>query len=265
MVKKCLLLIILLLFIGAETPVYANTSSGLVKLDEISDKALEMAKLKRYDDSEKMLKYFSLLFLEIKADHTAMNMDELRIISAAHQEALDAVADTARPDTEKINAVTKFRLAVDALESSHQPLWTEMEDRMMAAFNQTEDALQKKDTEELQTSLSDLLNQYELIYPSLKVDLSKETIQQLDTRIQFLHKYRPQLMDDKNGQKEMAQLHSDFQVIFDEMGKDETDPSLWWVIISTGSIIIMTLSYVGWRKYNGDQRKDGRARKGSDR
>lgn len=37
------------------------------------------------------------------------------------------------------------------------------------------------------------------------------------------------------------------------MEDDEADPSLWWVIISTGSIIIMTLSYVGWRKYQGDK------------
>lgn len=37
------------------------------------------------------------------------------------------------------------------------------------------------------------------------------------------------------------------------MDEDEADPSLWWVIISTGSIIIATLSYVGWRKYNGDK------------
>jgi sporulation protein YpjB len=37
------------------------------------------------------------------------------------------------------------------------------------------------------------------------------------------------------------------------MDQDQADPSLWWVIISTGSIIIMTLSYVGWRKYKGDK------------
>ena len=37
------------------------------------------------------------------------------------------------------------------------------------------------------------------------------------------------------------------------MDEDEADPSLWWVIISTGSIIILTLSYVGWRKYQGEK------------
>jgi len=47
----------------------------------------------------------------------------------------------------------------------------------------------------------------------------------------------------------------DLKNLFENMDEDEADPSLWWVIISTGSIIILTLSYVGWRKYKGDREK----------
>jgi sporulation protein YpjB len=94
-----------------------------------------------------------------------------------------------------------------------------------------------------------------MIYPSLKVDLSKETMQQLDTRIQYINQYRPEVISDGESQKELDALQNELSTIFDEMGEDDTDPSLWWVIISTGSIIIMTLSYVGWRKYKGDREK----------
>ena len=45
------------------------------------------------------------------------------------------------------------------------------------------------------------------------------------------------------------------QTIFEGLTEDEADPSLWWVIISTGSIIILTLSYVGWRKYKGERER----------
>ena len=38
--------------------------------------------------------------------------------------------------------------------------------------------------------------------------------------------------------------------------KDEADPSLIWVIISTGGMIVLTLSYVGWRKYRGEKEKN---------
>ena len=66
-------------------------------------------------------------------------MDELRIITVAHNEALMTIKIEVR-DSEKINSVTKFRLVMDAVKSTHQPLWTEMEDQMMNTFRQTKDA-----------------------------------------------------------------------------------------------------------------------------
>ena len=60
-------------------------------------------------------------------------------------------------------------------------------------------------------------------------------------------------MTDQKAQLELDALQYDLKTIFENMEEDEADPSLWWVIISTGSIIILTLSYVGWKKYKGDK------------
>ncbi len=43
--------------------------------------------------------------------------------------------------------------------------------------------------------------------------------------------------------------------------KYEADPSLWWVIISTGGIIVLTLSYVGWRNIKAEKEKQYRYKK----
>lgn len=126
---------------------------------------------------------------------------------------------------------------------------------MMNSFQQTKNAAINQDTITFNSQLNLFLSQYEMIYPSLKVDLSKETMQQLDTRIQYINQYRPEVISDGESQKELDALQNELTSIFDDMGEDDADPSLWWVIISTGSIIIMTLSYVGWRKYKGDREK----------
>ncbi|MGE7759468.1 sporulation protein YpjB [Peribacillus sp. NPDC097895] len=254
MLKK-FILTIAVLFVVLHFPVYAESSSSLEQLDNISDRALEMTKLKRYGDSEKMLTYFSDRFLKETAKEQILDMDELRIITVAHNEALMTIKDMNKGDSEKVNSVTKFRLVVDAVKSTHQPLWTEMEDQMMNSFQQTKNAAINQDTITFNSQLNLFLSQYEMIYPSLKVDLSKETMQQLDTRIQYINQYRPEVISDGKNQKEMDALQNELTSIFDDMGEDDADPSLWWVIISTGSIIIMTLSYVGWRKYKGDQGK----------
>ncbi len=64
-----------------------------------------------------------------------------------------------------------------------------------------------------------------------------------------------EILSDNDARQELLVLETDLQTIFDGLSEDEADPSLWWVIISTGSIIILTLSYVGWRKYKGEREK----------
>ena len=174
---------------------YGQTSSSLNQLDALSDKALEMTKLERYEDSEKMLTYFSNLFMQITAKESIFNMDELRIITVAHNEALDAIQDEKLKNSEKVKSVTKFRLVIDAIKSTHQPLWTNMESSMMETFNQTKEAALQQNSEEFQKELTILLTQYDMIYPSLKVDLSSETIQQLDTRVHFINQSESQSND----------------------------------------------------------------------
>ncbi len=252
MLKKILVAMIIWFVIPVNTT-FGQTSSSLNQLDALSDKALEMTKLERYEDSEKMLTYFSNLFMQITAEESIFNMDELRIITVAHNEALHSIQDEKISNSEKVKSVTKFRLVIDAIKSTHQPMWTNMESPMMETFNETKKAAQFQDSERFQQELSVLLTQYDMIYPSLKVDLSSETIQQLDTRISFINQSRTKLMTDQKAQLELDALQYDLKSIFENMEDDEADPSLWWVIISTGSIIILTLSYVGWRKYKADK------------
>ncbi|PLS16334.1 sporulation protein YpjB [Bacillus sp. M6-12] len=254
MLKKILLLFIAVMSVPMFA-VYAQSSASLGKLDDISDEALQLARLHRYDDSAKMLTYFSEKFLEATGEEKLFSMDELRIITVAHNDAVKAVKDSGQDDKEKINSITKFRLVMDAVQSTHQPLWTSMEDQIMGTFSQAKDAVLSKDSQQFENQLDQLLAQYDIIQPSLKIDLDPERVQKLDARLSFINQYRPQVFSEKASQKELDELHDDLASIFDEMTEDETDPSLWWVIFTTGSIIISTLSYVGWRKYKGDKEK----------
>jgi sporulation protein YpjB len=153
----------------------------------------------------------------------------------------------------RLNKLTKFRLVIDALATSHQPLWTEMEEPIMTAFHQAKAAAVNGDTSHFHTNFNTFLSLYNVIYPSMKIDVPVENIQRLDARIDFINEYRSQVVNNTKSQQELSALDTDLKNLFANMEEDEADPSLWWVIISTGSIIIMTLSYVGWRKYQGDK------------
>lgn len=245
--------IFLAIFMIIPLYVSAEETSPLTELDKISDDALQMVKLNRFEDAKKLLEYFSKQFVSLTSNGQSFSMDELRIVTISHNEALEAVTSPSLEQPERINRMTKFRLVIDAVASTHQPLWTEMEGPIMSAFEQVQEAATNGDNVGFHENFNSFLSLYEMVYPSIKIDIPANRVQALDARINFIDEYRPQVLAQETSQKELQALETDLISIFDEMTEDEADPSLWWVIISTGSIIIMTLSYVGWKKYRGDK------------
>lgn len=237
----------------APNTVNAEVQSPMEKLDDISDEALQMVKFHRYDDAKKLLDYFTAQFTSIKGEQKPLTMDELRIVTVSHDEAVEATVSPNMKYQERLNKLTKFRLVIDAISTSHQPLWTEMKDQVMTAFHQAKEAAYKGDTASFHSNFNSFLSLYNVIYPSIKIDVPVENIQKLDARINFIDEYRTQVVNNANSKKELDGLETDLKNLFDNMDEDQAEPSIWWVIISTGSIIIMTLSYVGFRKYQGEK------------
>lgn len=237
-------------------PIFAHEQASQIdKLDQISDEALQMVKSARYDDAIKILDYFSNQFLAYTMENSSFSEAERRMVSMAHSEAVEAIASTTINYDERLNRMTKFRLVIDAVTTTQQPLWTEMKGPVMSVFNEMKEAVYKGDHEGFHTHLNSLLVLYEIIYPSMKLDTPFEKVQEIDARMAFIDQYRPKVLSDPASQRELPKLEKDLNNLFDGATEDEADPSLWWVIFTTGSIIILTLSYVGWRKYEGDKER----------
>ena len=86
-----------------------------------------------------MLDYFSDQFTSITGKEQPLTMDEVRIVHTSHDEAMEAAVSSNMKYEERINKLTKFRLVIDAIATSHQPLWIEMEEKVMTAFHQAKE------------------------------------------------------------------------------------------------------------------------------
>ncbi|WP_174733997.1 sporulation protein YpjB [Mesobacillus harenae] len=254
MKTKIMILFSVLLLLAPLSP-YAEKKSPVEKLDNLSNEALQMVKLHRYSDARKLLDYFSEQFLAAAGQDRPFTMDELRIITVSHNHAVEAAVSASMDHDERMNRITQFRLVIDAVSSTHQPLWAELEGPIMNVFMDVKEAAGMGDNIRFEENLDSFLALYNVIHPSMKIDLTPEQVQRIDARINFLDHYRSQVLAKPSSQKELDAIEGDLKKIFDQMTEDEADPSLWWVIISTGSLIILTLSYVGWRKYKGDREK----------
>jgi len=249
-VISAIIMIIMLLY---PTIAFGKINDEWERLDEISDEALQLAKNERFEEAKQILSHFSEEFLKLNARDKLKSMDELQVITLTHESAIKTLTASAMPAEERVNSVTKFRLVIDAIRSDHQPLWSGMEETIMETFYQMKVAVEKGNEQAFRLSLQQFLNKYDMIEPSVKIDVSPERFKRVDADIEVLEAPKFSQLSQDAKLKQLDQMEFNLKSLFTDVKGDEADPSLWWVMISTGSIIILTLSYVGWRKYRGEK------------
>ncbi len=242
----------------------AEHTTDWKKLDVITDQALQLVKYQKFDDAKKLLSYFNNQFSKTRIHGNSFTMDEIRVINTTYEEAQLALELVDISLEEKVQAVMKFRFVIDAVNSEYQPLWTEMENSVMATFKSIKEAADSSNNEVFEQNLNLFLGKFDMIYPSVRLDLEIEQSKLINSYVTFLDEYRGQLILHESRMKHLQVMEDELTKMFKQMNEDDADPSLIWVMISTGSIIILTLSYVAWRKYKGDKQKQASVKRLND-
>jgi sporulation protein YpjB len=257
--------LIVTLFIGMLLiyikPAFAEETYDWESLNNISDTALQLAKQERFSESAQLLDYFAVKFEDIPIDREYISLDHFRTITSTHKNAKNVLQDEKVSTEEKVRSLTKFRLVVDAMVSEHQPLWGSMESSIMATFSQMKSDVEEGDKQSFQHDWNQFLSLYEVIYPSIQVDLDIQRVKRMDAHISIVQDRLFQEISETSRVKQLAIMEEELKALFERVKEDEADPSLLWVIISTGSVILLSLSYSGWRKYRGEKEKAAKREK----
>ncbi|MEK3886042.1 sporulation protein YpjB [Bacillus sp. FSL K6-3431] len=248
------LIIILLSFclLTAGSTVAAKTVTTMSELDQLADESLQLTRFGRFEEAKGLIVRFGTLFAEHGISENSFTIDEIRVLTIAHDEALQAVTSVSMNPDDRVQKVLAFRLATDAVISKHQPMWLEMENQIIQSFKQVKSAALEGDNVLYNQALNEFLSTYSIIQPSLKIDISVEQVQMLDSKMTYLDKFRTKFSE-QGWAQELDKVESDIKKLFGQLNRDEIDPSVWWVIIMTSSIIVTTLTYVSWKKYRGQK------------
>jgi sporulation protein YpjB len=239
-------------------PALAEETYDWESLNQISDSALQLAKQERFNESAQLLEYFAVKFEEIPIDREYISLDHFRTITSTHKNAKDILQDEKVTTEEKVRSLTKFRLVVDAMVSEYQPLWGSMESSIMETFSQMKIDVEEGDNQSFQHDWNQFLALYEVIYPSIQVDFDSQRVKKMDAHISVVEDRLFQEIPETSRVKQLAIMEAELKALFERVKEDEADPSLLWVIISTGSVILLSLSYSGWRKYRGEKEKQAK-------
>lgn len=226
------------------------------ELEVLLDDSIQLVQQEEYEKATEVLSYFSEQFLKHERIHEKkVSPENLRTISLAYDQALQSVEEDELNQQMKIDDIVALRLALDAEISTYQPLWLEREKNVMDAFRNVEEAMEKEDSVSFQKSLNTFLYEFDIIYPSLTISLPDKQLQRLNAHLSYLDEFRYMMLENKSGRTQLKVIKEDLMEVFQGVKKDEASPSFIWFMIITGSIILFTLTYVGFRKYKGEKDK----------
>ncbi|MCT8138913.1 sporulation protein YpjB [Anaerobacillus sp. CMMVII] len=255
---KKMLVFIWLFFLVFTTQVHAEKDldqDAWRNLNHTADKVLQLVKEEKYSDAKQLMDFFSKQFLAIRYEDQDLSMTHLRLITTSYERAMGAVTSANASHEERILAVSEFRLVIDALVSDHHPLWKNTETQVMNYFAKMREAISSGENSSFQHHFNGFLQRYAVIRPAIMIDLLPHQFQRIDSHVKYVERYRATIITDKEKAKQLKLMEEDFARLYKGFEEDQADPSLWWVIISTGGMILLSLSYVGYKKYRGEKNK----------
>ncbi|WP_182199401.1 sporulation protein YpjB [Paraliobacillus salinarum] len=145
----------------------------------------------------------------------------------------------------KVNHARSLVITVDAIEQSESPLWIKSK---QALDKKLETTIQSDDFS--QQAIEDLLIHWQMLRPALQITLDEDDFVELDRLFSNLGKESLNIKEDTETVFKYSQL------IDIHSPASEADPlTFYWIILMVGGIIIITLSYVAWKKYKAEKKR----------
>ncbi|AFI28790.1 sporulation protein YpjB [Bacillus stercoris] len=253
--KLTICLLIALIFYNGNAK--AAERGSLEELNDLSDTVFQMTRQSKYEEALQVLGYFekTLKSAEKKQQDSMLTGAQIRQITLGYNDMVRSLKQADTSDTQKLRAAAQFRMLMDAVDNRSDPLWGSLEKPIMEAFTELKRDVQKNEGTSFHEKWNEFISLYDLIYPSLTIDVSEEKLETVGKHIDVIEQGEFQQMTESTKLERLSLLQHDLKNLFDRAEEDDADPSLLWVMITTGSIIITALTYVGYRKYKAEKNK----------
>ncbi|MBT9249974.1 sporulation protein YpjB [Bacillus halotolerans] len=253
--KLTICLLIALIFYNGNAK--AEERGSLKELNDLSDTVFQMTRQSKYEEALQVLSYFekTLKSAEKQKQDSMLTGAQIRQITLGYNDMVRSLKQSDASDTQKLRAAAQFRMLMDAVDNQSDPLWGSLEKPIMEVFSALKQDVQKNESTSFHEKWNEFISLYDLIYPSLTIDISEDQLATVGKHIEVIEQEGFQQMTESTKLERLSLLQNDLKSVFDRVEEDDADPSLLWVMITTGGIIITALTYVGYRKYRAEKKK----------
>lgn len=257
MMKRWTGLLLAILLLGFPVSGRADTKSDpWAPLTDIANQIYQSIDQGRNETAGGFLKTFEKKWNALKDKDDKLPGESVRALTASEEKLKIALKNATEQDPIK-EAATEFRLAVDAMTSREHPLWIGMKDRVLAQYSKVQKDVAQGNDAAFQHDLNQFSDLYQMIYPSLVIDIASAKITKVDAEINYLLNHRMTIVQDKNRElSHLKALATDLNSLFQKDTQKLSTP-LIKIGVVIGGFIMATLMLSAWRKYEGERARKG--------
>jgi sporulation protein YpjB len=187
-------------------------------------------------------------------------VEGVHVLAECIVEVKEATAQAQVHPEQWLNASAKLRLAVDSLSHPRQPLWLQYYKVVREDLNAMQKTSIANNRQALKQAYDSLQGHYELIRPSVVIQREPYEVRTIDSWLSYAGGLS------SSGTSETADIRSMLEqgeeLLNELFGKKKDESAFaplsefnlpWKGIILGGIFILLILTYVGYRKYRGEQ------------
>jgi len=242
--------LIIMQFFVSNVQVQALEEDSL-KLENTTKSLYQSVKIKDYENSKLLIEEIANLIttVDFKDLTTVEGMEAITSTVVRTKQSLAAL----EPNYDSIlHYTTQLYLAVDALGHKDQPIWLRYYPLIQQDLESIAKTIDNNEQSEMQVAIQNFQLHYNLLKPAIYVSKSPYLLEQIDSLIKALVN-QPEGQDSEliveNLNESIHQLF--FGADHETFSKVLAESIIWKTAIIIALIIILSLSYVIWRKFKG--------------
>ncbi|MFZ4452297.1 sporulation protein YpjB [Salibacterium aidingense] len=226
-----------------------------ISMETVNDKAKTMHDLVlngEYEEAKRIHGWLVRRFPAVSFDDYNLTTRQLTEIFRAFDRAGEAVTNVDMDERQRVQYIFSFRLAVDASISEKHPLWKKSGEQLLLLLDEIKQTLEQEDEQQARQLFYHWQKEFEVIRPALYTGKEEEEYMPLVSYVRYMEK---EGWDKSDKISEVEKLKEHLQQAMGKTQNSAADPSLWTIILSIGSVLFVSLTYTGWKKYKGEKER----------
>ncbi|MBO8162976.1 MAG: sporulation protein [Brevibacillus sp.] len=228
------------------------------QLDKLAEDFYQSTKQGDVERSRQQIDKIAELFPNITLPVT-IRIESLNAVTQSILAAKQMFASPRVNEERLLWHATQVRIAIDALHHLHQPLWKQYQSSYMNQLHHLMEAAVQQDLNQFRAQFDENYYLYLVIRPGMGIHVKDQQMNTIDSAydsvIRALRHTAPDWQVIRDG---LRQLSAAMQAAFGgeertAMGGPYVPASPYMLIFSVTAAVVLTLTYVGWKKYRAEQ------------